>query len=222
MGYKEQFIEFMVQAKVLRFGDFRAKSGRKTPYFINAGNYQTGEHLAKLGNFYAASIIANQVKDYDFLFGPAYKGIPLAVAASIALFRNYQVNIPYSFNRKEVKDHGEGGLLVGYQPKDGDRVLIIEDVITAGTAVRESLALLQKAAKVKVTALVVSVDRMEKGSGNRPALQELSEDYGIATYAIVTVQDILRHLFNREINGEVVLDTTRKQQIEAYLSVYGC
>jgi orotate phosphoribosyltransferase len=222
MGYKEEFIEFMVRANVLRFGDFMAKSGRKTPYFINAGNYQTGEHIAKLGDFYAASIIANHVTEYDLLFGPAYKGIPLSVAAAISLYRNHQVNIPYSYNRKEVKDHGEGGLLVGYQPKDGDRVLIIEDVITAGTAVRESLTLLRTIAKVKITTLVVSVDRMEKGSGDRSALQELRDDYGIETYAIVTIQDIVRHLFNREIDGKVALDAERKEQIEAYLSVYGC
>jgi orotate phosphoribosyltransferase len=222
MGYKEEFIKFMVRANVLRFGDFTAKSGRKTPYFINAGNYQTGEHIAELGDFYAAAIVANRVKDYDLLFGPAYKGIPLAVAAAISLYRNHQINVPYSFNRKEAKDHGEGGLLVGYQPKDDDRVLIIEDVITAGTAVRESLTLLQKMAKVKVTTLVVSVDRMEKGTGNRSALQELREDYGVETHAIVTILDIVRYLFNREIDGKVVLNANLKQQIEAYLSVYGC
>ncbi|MGD9155372.1 MAG: orotate phosphoribosyltransferase, partial [Bacillota bacterium] len=196
--------------------------GRKTPYFINAGNYQIGEHLAKLGDFYAAAIMANRVKEYDLLFGPAYKGIPLAVTTAVSLYRNHQINAPYSFNRKEAKDHGEGGMLVGYQPQDGDRVLIIEDVITAGTAVRESLALLGRIARVKITALVIAVDRMEKGSGNRGALQELRDDYGIETYAIVNIQDIVRYLFGREIDGKVVLDAQRKQQIETYLSLYGC
>ncbi|MGD8400108.1 MAG: orotate phosphoribosyltransferase [Bacillota bacterium] len=222
MGYKEEFIEFMVRANALCFGDFTAKSGRKTPYFINAGNYQIGEHLAKLGDFYAAAIMANRVKEYDLLFGPAYKGIPLAVTTAVSLYRNHQINAPYSFNRKEAKDHGEGGMLVGYQPQDGDRVLIIEDVITAGTAVRESLALLGRIARVKITALVIAVDRMEKGSGNRGALQELRDDYGIETYAIVNIQDIVRYLFGREIDGKVVLDAQRKQQIETYLSLYGC
>jgi orotate phosphoribosyltransferase len=222
MGYKEDFIEFMVRANVLRFGDFTTKSGRKTPYFINTGNYQTGEHLGKLGDFYAASIMDNQVGEFDLLFGPAYKGIPLAVATAISLYRNHQVNIAYSFNRKEIKDHGEGGLLVGYSPKDGGRVLIVEDVVTAGTAVRESFAMLKKTAKVRITTLVVSVDRREKGSGNRSALQELREDYGIETYAIVNIHEIVRHLYNREIDGKVVLDAGRKQQIEAYLAVYGC
>jgi orotate phosphoribosyltransferase len=222
LGYKEDFIEFMVRANVLRFGDFTAKSGRKTPYFINAGNYQTGEHIAKLGDFYAAAIMGNLVKEYDLLFGPAYKGIPLALTTAVSLYRNHQINKPYSFNRKEAKDHGEGGMLVGYQPQDGDRVLIIEDVITAGTAVRESLALLGRIARVKITALVVSVDRMEKGSGQRGALQELRDDYGIESYAIVNIQDIVRYLFDREIDGKVVLDAHRKQQIETYLSRYGC
>jgi orotate phosphoribosyltransferase len=221
MSYKEEFIEFMVRANVLRFGDFTAKSGRKTPYFINAGNYQTGEHLAKLGDYYAASIMAHRVKEFDLLFGPAYKGISLSVATAISLYRNHQVNTAYCFNRKETKDHGEGGMLVGYQPQDGDRVMIIEDVVTAGTAVRESFTLLQKIAKVKITTLVVSVDRQEKGSDQRSALQELREDYGIETYAIVDIHDIVRYLYNREIDGKVVLDAERKQRIETYLQVYG-
>lgn len=222
MGYKEEFVEFMVRSNVLRFGDFTAKSGRKTPYFINAGNYQTGEQIARLGDFYAACITDKRIGEYNLLFGPAYKGIPLSVAAAIALYRNHQINVPYSFNRKEAKDHGEGGLIVGYQPQDGDRVLIIEDVITAGTAVRESLSLLEKVAQVKVTNLVVSVDRMEKGSGSRSALQELQEDYGIRTQAIVNIHDIVAHLYNREIDGKVVIDAPMKKRIEEYLAVYGC
>lgn len=222
MGYKEEFIEFMVRSDVLRFGDFTAKSGRKTPYFINAGNYRTGAQIAKLGDFYAACIVENQIKEYDLLFGPAYKGIPLSVATSIALFRNYQIDIPYCFNRKEAKDHGEGGVLVGYQPQDNDRVLIIEDVTTAGTSVRESFAMLNKIAKVKITTLVVSVDRMEKGTGSSSALQELQDDYGIQTQAIVNIEDIVSYLYRREIDGKVLIDDEMKRRIEAYLAVYGC
>jgi orotate phosphoribosyltransferase len=221
MGYKEEFIEFMVRADVLRFGDFTAKSGRKTPYFINAGNYRTGEHMAKLGAFYAACIVGNGISGYNLLFGPAYKGIPLAVATAIALFQQYRIDIPYCFNRKEAKDHGEGGVIVGRQPRDGERVMIIEDVITAGTAVRESLGILKNCAQVSVTHLVVSVDRMEKGTGNRSALQELQEDYGIKTQPIVTVRDILDHLHQREIDGRILIDDPMKQRIEDYLSVYG-
>jgi orotate phosphoribosyltransferase len=221
MGYKAEFIEFMVRANVLRFGDFTAKSGRKTPYFINAGNYRTGEHIAKLGDFYAACIVDNDICGYDLLFGPAYKGIPLAVAAAVSLFHNYGINVPYCFNRKEVKDHGEGGVIVGYQPQNGEKVMIIEDVITAGTAVRESLSLLKNLGNVCVTNLVVSVDRMEKGTGNRSALQELQEDYGIKTQAIVTIQDILNHLHQREIDGRIIIDDSMKKRIEEYLSVYG-
>jgi orotate phosphoribosyltransferase len=222
MGYQEEFIEFMIRANVLRFGDFTAKSGRKTPYFINSGNYQTGEQIARLGDFYAASIVANRINSYDFIFGPAYKGIPLVVAVAIALNRNHQINIPYCFNRKEAKDHGEGGVVVGYQPQDGDRALIIEDVITAGTAVRESLNLLKKIAAVKVTAILISVDRMEKGGGDRSALQELREDYGIETYAIVNIREIFRHLCNRKITGQAVLDADLIKRIGTYLAVYGC
>jgi orotate phosphoribosyltransferase len=221
MGYQEEFIEFMIRANVLRFGDFTAKSGRKTPYFINSGNYQTGEQIARLGDFYAASIVANRIDSYDFIFGPAYKGIPLVVAVAIALNRNHQINVPYCFNRKEVKDHGEGGVFVGYQPQDGDRALIIEDVITAGTAIRESLNLLKRMAAVKVTAILISVDRMEKGIGDRSALQELREDYGIETYAIINIREILRHLCNEKFAGPAVVDEDLIKRIENYLAVYG-
>jgi orotate phosphoribosyltransferase len=221
MGYKEEFIEFMVRANVLRFGDFTAKSGRRTPYFINAGNYRTGEHMAKLGDFYAACIVDNGINGYDLLFGPAYKGIPLAVAAAISLYQHYRINVPYCFNRKEAKDHGEGGVVVGHQPRDGEQVMIIEDVITAGTAVRESLGILKRCAQINVTNLVVTVDRMEKGTGARSALQELREEYGINTHSIVTVRDILNHLHQREIDGRIIIDDTMKHRIEDYLSVYG-
>ncbi|MCI2106625.1 MAG: orotate phosphoribosyltransferase [Intestinimonas sp.] len=221
MTYQEAFITFMVKSGVLTFGDFVTKSGRRTPYFINTGNYKTGAQAAKLGDYYAACIQENLPDRVDCLFGPAYKGIPLAVAAASSLFRNYGRDLPYCFNRKEVKDHGEGGLLVGYQPKDGDRVVITEDVVTAGTAVRETIALFQRVAKVDLRALVVSVDRMERGTGERTTLNELREDYGIAVYPIVTVREIIFFLHNRPIDGTIYIDDAMKVRMEAYLQTYG-
>ena len=163
MTYQEEFITFMVRSGVLTFGDFTTKSGRKTPYFVNTGNYKTGAQAAKLGDYYAACIQENLPDGVDCLFGPAYKGIPLTVAAASSLYRNYDRDLPYCFNRKEAKDHGEGGTMIGYQPKDGDRVVIVEDVVTAGTAVRETIELFKHIADVKFASLIVSVDRMEKG-----------------------------------------------------------
>lgn len=221
MTYQEAFITFMVKSGVLTFGDFVTKSGRRTPYFINTGNYKTGAQAAKLGDYYAACIQENLPDRVDCLFGPAYKGIPLAVAAASSLFRNYGRDLPYCFNRKEVKDHGEGGLLVGYQPKDGDQVVITEDVVTAGTAVRETIALFQRVAKVDLRALVVSVDRMERGTGERTTLNELREDYGIAVYPIVTVREIIFFLHNRPIDGTIYIDDAMKVRMEAYLQAYG-
>lgn len=221
MGYKEEFIEFMVRSKVLTFGDFTTKSGRKTPYFINTGNYKTGEQIAKLGEFYADSINQNLGKDFDVLYGPAYKGIPLSVAAAIALYRKYQHNIPYCFNRKEKKDHGEGGEIIGYTPKDGERVVIIEDVVTAGTSVRETMTLLKLVADVNVSSLVVSVDRMEKGTGEKTTLNELQDVFGIRTFAIVTIEDIIKYLYNREVDGYVYINADTKHRIKEYLKLYG-
>lgn len=178
MAYREEFISFMMDSGVLTFGDFTTKSGRKTPYFINTGNYRTGSAISKLGDYYARCI-QDSGEAFDALFGPAYKGIPLAAAAASSLYRLYGRDLPYCFNRKEAKDHGEGGAMVGYKPKDGDRIAIIEDVVTAGTAVRESLELFRHVADVQVTALFVSVDRMERGTGTLSALDELRQDYGI-------------------------------------------
>ncbi|HAN44466.1 MAG TPA: orotate phosphoribosyltransferase, partial [Ruminococcaceae bacterium] len=192
MSYKQSFIEFMVKSGVLTFGDFTAKSGRKTPYFINTGNYKTGYQAAKLGEFYADCIKANlNDNDYDALFGPAYKGIPLSVATAIALNNKYGTDKNYCFNRKEAKDHGEGGSMVGYKLKDGDKVIIIEDVITAGTAVRECVPLLKAAANVEIAGMIISVDRMERGQGEKSAVQEVKEQFGISTYPLVTVRDII-------------------------------
>ena len=221
MTYQEEFITFMVRAGVLTFGDFTTKSGRRTPYFINTGNYKTGAQAAKLGDYYAACIQQNLPDGVDCLFGPAYKGIPLAVSAAASLYRNYGRDLPYCFNRKEAKDHGEGGSMVGYKPQDGDRVVIVEDVVTAGTAVRESLALFQALGDLKVTALIVSVDRMERGTRACSTLDELREDYGIAVYPIVTVREIIAFLHNRELDGRVYIDDEMKGRMEAYLEQYG-
>ena len=217
MTYQEEFITFMVRAGVLTFGDFTTKSGRRTPYFINTGNYKTGAQAAKLGDYYAACIQQNLPDGVDCLFGPAYKGIPLAVSAAASLYRNYGRDLPYCFNRKEAKDHGEGGVMVGCKPQDGDRVVIVEDVVTAGTAVRESIELFQHVADVKMRALIVSVDRMERGT----TLDELREDYGIAVYPIVTVREIIAFLHNRELDGRVYIDDEMKGRMEAYLEQYG-
>ena len=187
---KIKFIEFMMSADVLRFGNFVTKSGRNTPYFVNTGNYKTGEQIAKLGKFYAALIKEKCGEELDAMFGPAYKGIPLVTAAAGALYSEYGIDKPYFFNRKEEKDHGEGGSLVGYKPKDGDRIVIIEDVITAGTAVRETLPILKDAGAI-VKDMFISCDRMEKGQGGTTAVAEVKAEFGITVHPIVTVKDIL-------------------------------
>ena len=211
----------MVKSKVLTFGDFITKSGRKTPFFINTGNYSTGSQLLKLGEYYAESLMDNLPHGFDVLFGPAYKGIPLAVATSMALACKFSQQTAFCFNRKEIKDHGEGGNLIGHKFKDNDSVVIIEDVITAGTSVRESIPLLRSVANINICALIVSVDRMEKGQSNKSALTELKEEFGIKTFSIVTLQEIVDYLHNREINGKVVLDDTILQKIKEYREIYG-
>lgn len=221
MTYKEEFITFMVRSGVLTFGDFTTKSGRKTPYFINTGNYKTGAQAARLGDYYAACIQEHLPEGVDCLFGPAYKGIPLAVSAASSLYRNYDRDLPYCFNRKEAKDHGEGGTMVGYQPKDGDRIAIIEDVVTAGTAVRESIELFRHVAKVDMKALFVSVDRMERGTRDCTTLDELREDYGIRVYPIVTIREIMDCLYNKEVDGRVYIDGAMLGCMEDYLAQYG-
>ena len=215
MTYREDFIHFMVRSGVLTFGDFTTKSGRKTPYFVNTGNYKTGAQMSRLGDYYAACIQEHLSDGIDALFGPAYKGIPLAVSAASALYRNYGRDLPYCFNRKEAKDHGEGGSMVGYQPKDGDRIAIIEDVVTAGTAVRETIELFRSVADVKFTALFVSVDRMERGTRECTTLDELRQDYGIQVWPIVTIRDIMDCLHN------VSIDDTMLSRMEDYLAQYG-
>ena len=219
-NYKKEFIEFMVRSGVLTFGDFTTKSGRKTPYFVNTGNYVTGAQMAKLGDFYAQCIMANINGKIDALFGPAYKGIPLSVAASIALSGNHDRQVSYCFNRKEAKDHGEGGKMVGYKLKDGDNVVIIEDVVTAGTSVRECLPLLRAQADVKIAGLIVSVDHMEKGTGDKTAIQELEEQFGIKTFPIVTVREIIDTIYNLPIDGRVLIDDEMKRRMEDYIGRY--
>lgn len=220
MSYKKEFIEFMVRSGVLTFGDFTTKSGRKTPYFVNTGNYKTGAQAAELGKFYAKAIMENVKEDIDALFGPAYKGIPLAVSTAIALATEHNKDLNYCFNRKEEKDHGEGGKMVGYKLQDGDNVLIIEDVITAGTAIRECLPQLQAAAHVNIKGLVISVDRMERGTENKTAIQQVYDDFGIKTYPIVTVREIIDTIHNVEIDGKVYIDDEMKARMEAYLAEY--
>ncbi|MGN1481619.1 orotate phosphoribosyltransferase [Porcipelethomonas sp.] len=215
MNYKESFIKFMVESGVLTFGEFTLKSGRKAPYFVNTGNYNTGAQLARLGEYYAQCIQENGVQA-DTLFGPAYKGIPLAAACSIALYNKYGVEVNYAFDRKEAKDHGEGGIIVGKKMNDGEKVAIIEDVITAGTAIRTVLPLLKDQADVDITALIISVDRMEKGKGELSAVQEVKRDFGINVYSIVTMEDIIDAIKNEVIPGKEYLD----KMIE-YRSVYG-
>ena len=221
MGYKEEFITFMVESGVLTFGDFITKSGRKTPYFINTGNYRTGAQAAKLGQYYAACLQEHLAGGFDALFGPAYKGIPLSVATAVALYHNYGVDVNYCFNRKEAKDHGEGGVMIGYPLKEGDRVVITEDVITSGAALRECLPLLRQTANLQIAGLLVSVDRMEKGTGEKSAIAQVYEDYGIRVYPIVTIREIMDYLYQRPISGKVYIDSAMLARMEAYLAQYG-
>ena len=219
--YKQEFIEFMVDCQVLRFGDFVTKSGRNTPFFINTGFYRTGSQLAKLGGYYAQAIKAKFGLDFDVLFGPAYKGIPLTVATTIAISEKYGEDIRYCSNRKEVKDHGDKGILLGRPLKDGDRVVIIEDVTTAGTSIRETIPILKAQGEVSPVGLVVSVDRMERGTGEKSALSEIEETFGLKTTAIVTMADVVEHLYNRPYKGQVLIDDTIKAAIDAYYEKYG-
>ena len=212
---KKEFIEFMMESDVLRFGDFVTKSGRNTPYFVNTGNFRTGKQIATLGKFYAELIKENCGDNFDCMFGPAYKGIPLATAAAGALYNEYKIDKPYFFNRKEEKDHGEGGSLVGYKPQDGDKVIIIEDVITAGTAVRETMPILKNAANVEVKDMFISVNRCEVGQNpEKTTIMEVMEDFGINVHAIITVQDIYEYLKQDGSYGDIL--TKMKEYMDTY------
>ncbi len=221
-AYKQEFIEFMVESDVLKFGEFTLKSGRKSPFFMNAGAYVTGSQLLKLGEYYAKAIHDTYGLDFDVLFGPAYKGIPLAVAAAIAISELYGKDIRYCSNRKEVKDHGDTGILLGSRLKDGDRVVIIEDVTTSGKSIEETFPIIKAQADVEVKGLMVSLNRMEVGkSGEKSALDEIQELYGFKASAIVTMEEVTEHLYNRPCNGKIVIDDTLKTAIDAYYEQYG-
>ncbi|MBR0382250.1 MAG: orotate phosphoribosyltransferase [Eubacterium sp.] len=219
--YKKDFIEFMIDCKVLKFGDFTTKSGRKTPFFVNTGFYRTGSQLRRLGGYYARAIHDSFGLDFDVLFGPAYKGIPLSVAASMAISEEYDKEIRYCANRKEIKDHGDKGILLGSPITDGDRIVIIEDVTTAGTSIQETLPVVKAQGNVNVLGLVVSVDRMERGQGEKSALQEISEKYGLRTCAIVTMAEVVEHLYNKPYKGQIIIDDQLKDAIDAYYEKYG-
>ena len=220
-AYKQEFIEFMVASDVLKFGEFTLKSGRKSPFFMNAGAYVTGSQLMKLGEYYAKAIHDTYGLDFDVLFGPAYKGIPLTVATTIAISKLYGKDIRYCSNRKEVKDHGDKGILLGSPIQDGDKVVIIEDVTTAGTSIKETLPIIKAQGDVNPIGLVVSVDRMERGQGTKSALKEIEETYGLQTTAIVTMAEVVEHLYNKEYKGRVVIDDKLKAAIDAYYEQYG-
>lgn len=213
-GYKREFIKFLEDAGVLKFGDFTAKSGRKIPYFINAGDIKTGEQIQKLGEFYAKTYFEKVGNKKSVLYGPAYKGIPIAVSVAVALAKD-GLDVPFFFNRKEEKDHGEGGVFVGYKPQAGEDVVIVEDVITAGTAIRESMAILSKLDGVNVKATFVMVDRKEKGQGEKSAMAEVTDEFGFPVYSVVDVYDIIEYLEEDEANKENV------ERIKAYLAVNG-
>ena len=222
--YKQEFIEFMVESDVLKFGDFTLKSGRKSPFFMNAGAYVTGTQLMRLGEYYAKAIHDNYGDDFDLLFGPAYKGIPISVVTAVAYAKLYGKEIRYCSDRKEAKDHGadKGGFL-GSKPKDGDRVVMIEDVTTSGKSMEETVPKVKGAADVEIIGLMVSLNRMEVGlGGEKSALEEIQDKYGFKARAIVTMDEVVEHLYNKECQGRVVIDDTLKKSIDNYYKQYGC
>lgn len=220
--YKQEFIEFMVDSNVLKFGTFTLKSGRKSPFFMNAGSYVTGAQLKKLGEYYAKAIHDKFGTEFDVLFGPAYKGIPLSVTTAIAFHELYGKEIKYCSNRKEEKDHGgDAGILLGSPINDGDRVVIIEDVTTSGKSIEETFPIIKAQGDVTILGLMVSLNRMEKGKGEQSALSEIQEKYGFPADAIVSMAEVIEHLYNREYKGNVLIDDTLKEAIDDYYEVYG-
>ena len=221
-AYKKEFIEFMVESEVLKFGDFTLKSGRKSPFFMNAGAYVTGSQLSRLGEYYAKAIHDHYGTDFDVLFGPAYKGIPLSVATTIAFSRLYGKEIRYCSNRKEVKDHGDTGILLGSKIKDGDRVVIIEDVTTSGKSIQETFPIIQAQGDVTILGLMVSLNRMEKGlETDKCAVDEIREKYGFPANAIVSMADVVECLYNRPCQGRLIIDDKMKEAIDKYYEQYG-
>lgn len=220
--YKREFIEFMVESDVLKFGEFTLKSGRKSPFFMNAGAYVTGDELHRLGIYYAKAIEATYGLDFDVVFGPAYKGIPLSVVTTMAISELYGKQVRYCSNRKEAKDHGEGGNLLGATLADGDRVMIVEDVTTSGRSIEETFPIITGAADIQVAGLMVSLNRQEVGKGGRKcALDEIAETYGFPTAAIVTMDEVVEVLWNHEVRGKVVIDDATKSRIDDYYATYG-
>ena len=219
--YKQEFIDFMIESDVLMFGEFTLKSGRKSPFFMNAGAYVTGTQLRKLGEYYAKAIHDNYGLDFDVLFGPAYKGIPLSVATTMAINELYGKDIRYCSNRKDVKDHGDTGILLGSKLKDGDRVVIIEDVTTSGKSIEETFPIIKAQANVEIKGLIVSLNRCERGKGDKSALQEIQEVYGFPANAIVSMEEVVQYLYNQPRNGRVLIDDAMKASIDAYYEQYG-
>ncbi len=219
--YKKEFIKFMVDSQVLKFGEFTLKSGRKSPFFMNAGGYVTGMQLRRLGEYYAKAIHDCYGLDFDILFGPAYKGIPLSVATTMAISELYGKDVKYCSNRKEVKDHGDTGILLGSKLKDGDRVVIIEDVTTSGKSIEETFPILKAQADVEIVGLMVSLNRMEKGTGEKSALEEIKEKYGFDAKAIVTMAEVVEFLYNQPYNGTIYINEESKSAIDAYYEQYG-
>lgn len=220
--YKKEFIEFMVESQVLKFGSFTLKSGRQSPFFMNAGAYVTGDQLHRLGLYYARAIHDNFGDDFDVVFGPAYKGIPLSVVTAMAYHELYGKEIKYCSNRKEAKDHGEGGNLLGHVLEDGDRVVMVEDVTTSGKSIDETHPIITAAANIEIKGLIVSLNRQEVGKGGvKCACDEVSEKYGFPTAAIVTMSEVTEYLYNREVQGKVIIDDAMKKNIDAYYEQYG-
>lgn len=220
-AYKQEFIEFMVDCQVLKFGEFVLKSGRKSPFFMNAGAYVTGAQLSRLGEYYAKAIHDNYGDDFDVLFGPAYKGIPLSVATTIAYSRLYGKEIRYCSNRKEIKDHGDTGILLGSKMRDGDKVVIIEDVTTSGKSMEETVPIIRAQADIEIKGLMVSLNRMERGKGEKSALEEIKDLYGFAANAIVTMRDVVEYLYNKPYKGNIYINDEMKAAIDNYYAEYG-
>ncbi len=219
--YKQEFIQFMIDSKVLKFGDFTLKSGRKSPFFMNAGAYVTGTQLLKLGEFYAKAIHNHYGDDFDVLFGPAYKGIPLSVATTIAYSKLYGKEIRYCSNRKEMKDHGDTGILLGSPIQDGDRVVVIEDVTTSGKSMEETIPIVRAQGNITIVGLIVSLNRQERGKGTKSALDEIKDLYGFETNAIVTMDEVVECLYQKEYQGQALIDDELKKRIDAYYTEYG-
>lgn len=218
--YKIDFIQFLVESGALKFGEFTLKSGRKCPYFMNFGQFNSGSQVSKLASFYAAAI-QEKIKDFDVVFGPAYKGIPLCVAITLQLFEKFGMDLNYSFNRKEAKDHGDAGMIVGKAVTADSKLVIVDDVMTAGTALRDTLKLLDTLGKPAVRGVMIAVDRQERGQGSTSAIQEVKSEFGIDVFSIISLDDILEVLYNKPVNGQVVIDDEKMAKIKAYRAEYG-